>query len=68
MKLAGEIGAGVLVSGLLLALCTVLPVLVAIAVSIPFMAILAIAQIGEWREEGTSEGTEVMADSDSRVS
>jgi hypothetical protein len=50
MKALREIAGGVLVSALFLALCAVLPIGAAIGVSIPFMGLLALAQIGEWRE------------------
>jgi hypothetical protein len=50
MKLARDIGAGVLVSVLFVALCTVLPLGAAIAVAVPFVALLALAQVAEWRE------------------
>jgi uncharacterized protein (DUF983 family) len=50
MKLARDISAGVLVSVLFVALCTVLPVWSAIAVAVPLMVLLALAQLSEWRE------------------
>ena len=50
MKLAGEIGAGVLVSIMFVALCDVAPIGAAIAVALPLMALLAVVQIGEWRD------------------
>ncbi len=49
MKLARDIGGGVLVTALFLALCTVLPVGAAIAVSVPFIVVLSLAEIGEHR-------------------
>lgn len=50
MKALRDIGAGVLVSALFVSLCTVLPVGAAIAVAVPLMALLALAQVAEWRE------------------
>ena len=49
MKLAKEIGSGVLVSGLFLALATVLPIGAAIAVAVPFVGLLVLAQVADSR-------------------
>ena len=50
MKLAGEIGSGILVTALFVALCTVAPIGAAIAVAVPLMALLAIAAVGDFRD------------------
>jgi hypothetical protein len=47
MKALRDIGSGALVSALFIALSTVLPIGAAIAVVVPFMALLALAEIGE---------------------
>jgi hypothetical protein len=49
-KIVREVAGGVLVTALFLALCTVLPIGAAIAVTVPLMGLLALAQVAEWRE------------------
>jgi len=51
MKALRDIGSGVLVSALFIAFTTVLPIGAAIAVVVPFMVLLALAEIGEQRGE-----------------
>jgi hypothetical protein len=50
MKALRDIGSGVLVTALFIALSTVLPIGAAIAVTVPLMVLLALAQVAEWRE------------------
>jgi Flp pilus assembly protein TadB len=60
VKLAKEIGCGVTVSALFLALTTILPIGAAIAVVIPFMALLALAWASERRDRHETRAREVM--------
>ncbi|MGD0287404.1 MAG: hypothetical protein ABSC31_13690 [Acidimicrobiales bacterium] len=50
MKALRDIGSGVLVTALWIALVTVWPLWAALLVVTPYVALLALAQIGEWRE------------------
>jgi hypothetical protein len=51
VKALRDIGSGVLVSALFIALSTVLPIGAAIAVAVVFMGVLVLAEIGEHRKE-----------------
>jgi hypothetical protein len=50
VKALREIGSGALVSALFIALSTVLPIGAAIAVAVPFIALLVLAQVADWRD------------------
>jgi hypothetical protein len=63
MKLAREIGGGVLVSGLFLALVTVWPIWAALLVVIPYMGLLVLAATSEHHDRHSPR--EVMPTSDS---
>jgi hypothetical protein len=51
VKAFREVGAGVLVTALFIVLSTVLPIGAAIGVTVPFMGLLVLAEIGEHRKE-----------------
>jgi hypothetical protein len=51
MKALREVGGGVLVTALWIALVTVWPIWAALMVVIPYVALLALAEIGEHRKE-----------------